>query len=193
MKSISIIIPTLFQANEEWEVYLDIVLKNIAAQEEIIKEYFKEYSIEIIPWKLVNEAWNEWVEKSSDSDIVMIINDDIVIEEDVWRVISKLEEWEVWCPYFSRKNDFNHVYDYNWDNIAWFCFALHTNDWKPIPDDLKIWYWDNYIYEYMWHKIYWGWNIHHWESKTLLSKEHRERINELIEQDKINWKKYARG
>jgi hypothetical protein len=155
-------------------------------QSDDIFTYFDDFEFITIRNELVNPWWNKWVEKST-WDIILIINDDIIIQEDVWRRLSELNKWYVYCPFFTRKNIFNKIHDNNWDNIVWFCFWIHKKDWQPIPDDLLLWYWDNYIYEYMWRKIQWGWYIHHFESSTLLSPEHKEKCDKIIAQDKHNW------
>lgn len=186
MKTLSIIIPTLNTPNGSGWTYIADILENIKKHNDIILSNFEKYEVVTIENKLVNEAWNEWVSKST-WDIVMIINDDIVIEEDVWHYLEQLKEWQVYCPYFTRKDIYTKVHDYNWENIVWFCFALHRKEWRDIPKEIELWFWDNYIYEYMKHNIFWWWNIHHFESKSILSPEHKERCAKIIEQDKINW------
>jgi len=181
-KTLSVIIPTL----KQWDYYQEL-MNQLTDQGREIKKYFAWYSVITVQWMLVNEAWNYWISKAK-WDIILILNDDITISDDIWFYISQLKKWEVWCPYFSRQNNFNIVHSTNWDNIVWFCFWMYRKDWKHIPNDLKLWYWDNFIYEYMNHNIVWGWNIHHFESKTLLSNEHKEMCEQIIQQDKENWK-----
>lgn len=187
---LSIIIPTLKQRNSDWEIYLEKVLDNILEKNQEIFNNFDDFEIITIENKLVNEAWNYWVEQAK-WDIILIINDDIIIQENVFSELSKIKPWQVYCPYFSRKDNFNKIYSDNGNNIVWFCYWMYKSDWKPIPDDLKIWYWDNYIYEYMNKNIHFGWYIHHFESRTLLDADKKKWVSELIEQDKLNWKNYA--
>ena len=183
---LTIVIPTLRQ----WDYY-DNVIKNITELSKDIIREFSCYEIITIENKLVNEAWNEWVEKAQ-YEYILIINDDIIIEKDIFIYIKRIcDKRKVCCPYYSRWNNLNKVYDYSWPtwrNIVWFCFAF-KKEFSPFPIDnrLKIWYWDNWIYEKFKGNIGWGWNIHHWESKTVLSPEHRERINTFIEEDKKQW------
>ena len=186
MKTLSIIIPTLNTKKEDWWTYIVDLFRKIVKSEHIILKYFKDYEIIIIKDKLVNEAWNEWVDKSK-WEIIMILNDDIIIEDDVWFYMQQLQELQVYCPYYTRKEDYTKVYSSNWENIVWFCFAIHKKEWKDIPKELELRYWDNYIYEYMNHNILWGWNIHHFESKSLFSDEHKDRCSKIIEKDKLNW------
>jgi len=177
MKSISVIIPTIHQKNNKWEEYIILLL-----------EQLKNLSIEIIiiENKLVNQAWNEWVEKAT-WDIIFVLNDDIILKEQVFETLATLKEWQVYCPYSSRMDDLDTIYYDNWDNIVWFCFWMHKKDWKPIPKELVLWFWDNYIYEYMKHNILWWGYIHHWESKSLNEPKQKANFDRIIEQDKINW------
>ena len=137
---------------------------------------------------LVNTAWNTLV-KECEWEIMLILNDDIELQEEVFETLAKLEKWQVYCPYFSRWDNFNKIYSNNWNNIVWFCFGMYKSDWKDIPSELKIYFWDNYIYEYMNKNILWGWYIHHWESKSIFAPERKEQIESLIKQDYIEWDK----
>lgn len=176
---LSIIIPTLYQ-----DMYYSQLMFNLREL-----KYLNKKNIEIITIedKLVNEAWNEWVEKAQ-WDYVLIINDDIVIEE--WTIetmMAMLKHHKVACPYFSTKEDEETIYTNNGDNIVGFCFMIKREDLDkcfPIPEDLKIWYGDNWIYNRLDKDIWWWGKIHHRESKTLLSDEHRARVDKLIERDK---------
>lgn len=187
MKTLSILIPTINQTNDIWEKYIDILLKQISNIDNEIRGYFN-YNIVVVENMLVNEAWNKMVSKCT-SEIVLILNDDIVLWEEVFYTLSKIERWKVYCPYFSRKNDFNKIYSDNWNNIIGFCFWMYRDDWRKIPKEIKLWYWDNYIYEYMNHNILYWWYIHHWESKSLSDEKQKAKCAEIISQDKINWVK----
>lgn len=190
---LSIIIPTLRQKNENWEEYHKLIVENIITLKEEIEKTFNSWEIITIEWKLVNEAWNEWVERAK-WEYVMIINDDIIIYPwtfEKFKIFA--DKWQIWCPYFTRANDFDKVYTSNNDNIVGFCFWFKKEFSKfPIPENLKIWYWDNYLYHKHNKNIGWWGKIHHWESRTVLWEEHRTRINELIEQDKIERPKVLR-
>lgn len=111
MKTLSILIPTIHQKNENSEEYIDLLMKQLKEKKEEIDEFF-DCSIYLVENKLVNEAWNELVEKSK-SDIVLILNDDIILQEDVFATLAKLERGQVYCPYFTRKDDFNSIHSHN--------------------------------------------------------------------------------
>lgn len=176
---LSIIIPTLYQ----WE-YLAKIIENIKN----LKLEF-EHEIIIICNKLVNEAWSDWVVQSK-GDYIFIINDDIEIYPwTIEKLIEQSNKTKIACPYFSRRLDKDIIEGSNWDNLAWWAF-MFRKDYKnifPIPKELKIWYWDNYIYQMLDKDVWYAGRIHHWESKTVLSDEHRARINLLIQEDTENW------
>lgn len=98
-----------------------------------------------------------------------------------------MKDGYVWCPNFSRQVDLSTVYDNNGENIVGFCFGMFKKDWKPIPDGLLLWWGDNYVYEYMRHRIRVSGRIHHFESRTLLSPEMKEYCQKVIEEDRKFW------
>lgn len=179
---LSIIIPTLKQG-----FYYENVLKDISALSKEIEESFGNWEIITVENMLVNPAWNRGVEEAK-YDKIMIINDDIVFYPKTFEWFAKTAEkmW-VWCPKFSRKIDLNTVYDNNANNIVGFCFGMMKSDWKPIPDGLNLWWGDNYIYEYMKHRIRVAGRIHHFESKTLTSPEKKVICERIIDQDRKVW------
>lgn len=173
---LSIVIPTLHQ----WDFY-EKVVKNIA------DVYKWEYELITIENKLVNEAWNEWVEQAK-GDYILIINDDIVIPK--WTIEAMIEELatcKVACPTFTCR-DKTEIHYSNADNIVWFCFMIKKEDISkcfPIPKELQLWYGDNWIYEKLDRNI--GMvepPIHHWESKTLMSDEMFEKCKIIAKEDK---------
>lgn len=176
---LSIIIPTLYQDN----YYIEI-LKNL--NELWYWEWDEWIEIITIANKLVNEAWNEWVSKSS-WEYILIINDDIIIKE--WcieQMMRLLEYHTISCPYYSRKDDLATMFTWNWENICWFCFMFKRKSVHklfPIPAELKLWYWDNWLYHRANKDIWRWWLIHHWESKTLYDKSRRERIQKILDWD----------
>lgn len=176
---LSIIIPTLHQ----WDYY-EKVVKNIS------NVYKWEYELITIENKLVNEAWNYWVEQAK-WDYILIINDDIVIPK--WTIEAMIEELNscsVSFPIFT-KLDSPTIYYNNWDNIVWFCFMIKKQDIPrcfPIPSELKLWYGDNWIYEKLNKDI--GIvepPIHHRESKTLMDDARFEECKIIAKEDKRGW------
>lgn len=185
---LSIIIPTLYQ-----DGYYSQLMFNLRDL-----WYLNNKDVEIITIenKLVNEARNEWVEIAT-GEYILVINDDIVIEKWTIETMMKLlEHAPISCPYFTRWDDVeSKLHLHNGANICWFCFMFKQIDkwWLfPIPPELKIWFWDNWLYNKAKRNVArWG-KIHHRESKTLLSKEHKERVDRLIERDKYaRWEYFS--
>lgn len=187
---LSVLIPTINQVNENWRKYIDIVKEQLFDLAPIYDELFEDTEILTIENELVNPAWNKLV-KQAKGDIVLIINDDIEIWAWVFETLAKLKKWQVYCPYFTRADDRQTIHKHNGINIVWFCFWMFKEDWQDIPSELRLYYWDNFIFNYInkdKYNVLWGWLIHHHESKSINSPENRTNIREIIRQDKINWK-----
>lgn len=182
---LSIIIPTLYQ-----DMYYSDLMFNLRDL-----WYIKRKDVEIITIEdtLVNEAWNIGVKKAT-GNYILILNDDIIIRE--WCIESMiwmLNYHKIACPYYSRGDDEEKIYASNGKNIVWFCFMMKKetiDECFPIPDDLKLWYGDNWIYNKLqWDIWRWG-HIHHWESKSLTAPERKEQIDKIIEWDKYAWNSF---
>ena len=179
---VSIWIPTLYQDN-----YYEDVIRNIF---DVCTVPFEIITIENT---LVNEAWNEIVSKAK-WEYILIINDDIIIEKwTIEKMIQLLQYHMITCPYFTRADNNQKIYSSTGRKIIGFCYMFKASDKDklfPIPSDLKLWYWDDWLY---WRCNFdmWLWGrIHHWESKTILGKEHKERCDKIIERDKYAWESF---
>jgi len=180
---LSIIIPTLHQDH-----YYEDVIQNLTD----LWYWPENPEVEIITIenKLVNEAWNWWVSLST-WKYILIINDDIIISKwTIERLMSLADYHKVACPYFTRADNNQKIYSSTGKKIIWFCFLIKREnlEWLfPIPEDLKLWYWDNWIYWKANCDMGIWWQIHHWESKTLLSKEHKKKCDDIIARDTYAW------
>lgn len=202
---LSIIIPVL---NEYWytdQILREIKDKTIWEYEVILLVSWYDYTtpdlservdkfIRLDKDKWVNWAWNEWV-KLSEWEYIAILNNDILLDH-WWD--EKLIKWLDWyklsspmytCWDIERKWTKFKNNRYNTENICWHCYVMRKDDWIDIPDWIKIWFWDNWIYKY----IEWKQNciediiIHHFESKTIKSGDFIDIINERLFIDKKNW------
>lgn len=211
---LSIIIPVLNNLNYTKQILKEIDDNTKSKYELIIidslsddwtQEYFDNHSIEdwisdittlryIRCWdnKRVNGAWNYWVELAQWEHIA-ILNNDLLLSE--WRdekLIKWLDEYKLTYPSYTcwDKTDWKIMYENRfWENICWRCFVMKKSDWKPIPEDIKIWFWDNYIDIYLNHN-HWcvkDCKIHHFESKTITNEDFIAEVNERILEDKQNW------
>lgn len=183
---ISIVIPTLHQDH-----YYEDIIQNLTD----LWYWTDNPDVEIITIenKLVNEAWNLWVAKSK-WEYVLIINDDIVIKPKTIDILMALaDHHKVACPYFTRADNNQKVYSSTWKKVIWFCFMIKRENLQwlfPIPEDLKLRYWDDWLFWKSWADIWLWWRIHHRESKTLLNKEHKERCDRIIQRDKYAWESF---
>mgnify|MGYP000900027392 CR=1 FL=1 len=107
----------------------------------------------------VNPAWNKGV-RMSKTDRIVISNDDILFDVDEY--FSYIEKLDTQLGlenlgYIGMHSD-NYIIPESENPIAemyenvtnkggWGClFVFHKNNWKPIPERLKIWFGDNYIH-----------------------------------------------
>jgi glycosyltransferase involved in cell wall biosynthesis len=160
----SVVIPTLWRSKRTVNLIND--LNNCESVGEIIiidnsREYDKH--LEKLPKVkvfqphfniYVNPAWNYGVQYST-NNCVAFINDDITFDT---RIFEKFDENELKSKGFigmSSENYTNEVYNPQlepWKGEVvlhgWGCIIMfHKVHWKPIPEELKIWYGDNFMRE----------------------------------------------
>lgn len=141
----------------------------------------------------VNPAWNEWVKLATEK-YIMIINNDLLLEQ--WfekPLIEALHDnimisspiYTIW----DKQNDVRYQHNrFNPNNLCWHCYCMRKEHRPKIPESIKIWFGDNYIFETMKQR---GMiqvacpnsRIHHFESKTVKRPE----VQAIIEQDKAEW------
>lgn len=170
----TVIIPTIWKF-DKFSIQLDDYLKNDLIDEIILIdnsfEYYNHY--ESIPDKInliqqtnniyVNPAWNLGVEISKTENII-IANDDILFDsleyihylnyflnymidkkEGIGFVGSHSENYQLQ----NNNNPKIEKYDNRNNKGGWGClFAFRRSSWIPIPNELKIWYGDNWIHMY---------------------------------------------
>ena len=127
-------------------------------------------------------------------EYVLIINDDIIISKwTIEKLISLADYHKVACPYFTRADNNQKVYYSTGKKVIGFCFLIKRENLDklfPIPYDLKLRYWDDWLFWKSEADIGLWWKIHHWESKTIYNKEHKERCDRIIEWDKYAWESF---
>jgi len=168
MDKFSVIIPTMWKSE-----YVEELLKRFSESDyvgEIIlidnaPELKKEINLEKVIHiresenTFCNPAWNKGVTLSKYDNISMP-SDDIMLD---------VNEYYSYFEQLLQINDFknlgfigSHSENYEldksenphfeeYDNITnkggWACiFSFHKSNWKPIPNELKIWYGDNWIH-----------------------------------------------
>lgn len=107
----------------------------------------------------VNPAWNKGVAMSS-YDNITIANDDVIFDVDEYysyfEQLLEINDFKDLGFTGSHSENYELESSYNpcfeeYDNTknkgGWGClFSFHKQNWKPIPNDLKIWYGDNWIH-----------------------------------------------
>lgn len=172
---LSIIIPIL----TENKYFKDLI-------ESLPSKIKSNYELIVLDWpESVNEKWNKWVKKAK-WDYIFVLNDDIVLTE--WidlELIKVLETNKVACPFSTvGRYKFNlPLRKANKDNIVGWCFMMERKNWVPIDERLKIWYWDNWIYETQLKDIWYAWLVHHYESQTLKTLD----VKKILNRDKLYW------
>lgn len=155
----------------------------------------------------VNPAWNKGMENASE-DLICICNDDIKIDKLIIEFASFYESRE------SHNLDLIGLGNLNYDGLAICPFEmdrskplgsqnggrrfghamfLRKKNYKPIPNDIKIWFGDDYIVRNA-KKVYrLNSNKLNLQIRSTIDSLNAEGINvdDIIKEDKINWyKKY---
>ena len=147
-------------------------------------------------WLGVNKSWNKWISKAR-GDYILVINNDIILKP--WfdtTMVECLEDSYIVWPYSTRLDK-----PFEWEifikqqNIIGWCWMTTKERRKEIWDideSLIIWYGDDWIFQRVVKDLKqspWIANtlIHHYESKTLMNDEFKQKVWKKIEEDKIRW------
>jgi len=173
MEKFSVIIPTIWKSEYTMELLerlgehpavVEIILIDNAPKGDVIMD--KVIHIKETENTYVNNAWNKGVELAKCNHIT-IANDDILF--DVFRYYRNMFQFAGSHPFDYTKTALeelgfigSHSDNYkieveenvvcetynNQNNVGgWGClFSFHKRNWKPIPNQLKIWYGDNWIH-----------------------------------------------
>lgn len=164
MDKFSVIIPTIWKSEYTFELlerysksnYVgEIILIDNAPTKDIVMDkliHIKEDSN-----TYVNPAWNKGVKLSNYQNIT-ISNDDILFDVDEYynRLEKSTDILDLGYVGSHSENytleeskDINiELYDYKTNNGGWGClFSFNKKLWKEIPEQLKIWYGDNWIHK----------------------------------------------
>lgn len=116
--------------------------------EDFIKEwcYSQRYVLVRFPENTyVTHAWNAGASVAT-WDLLIIANNDL--DEASPEIVEHLK-WDSWfdCTLISPlvKNG-NEFYHHEWNINGW-CFAVLKDNWKPIPETMRIWYNDNWLHD----------------------------------------------
>ena len=162
MEKFSVIIPTIWKSEftipllqrlSKSEAVGEIILIDNAPNWDITMD--KLIHIKESENTYVNPAWNKGVELAKWNNIT-IANDDILFDVDEYfhymEQISLKEFGFIGSHSDNYKDgEFDTIHLEKYDNQTnvggWGClFSFDKRNWKPIPNELKIWYGDNFIH-----------------------------------------------
>jgi len=168
MDKFSVIIPTIWKSEYTMQLlerYLNcdkvgevILINNNKAETPQISIHDKLKVITPNENIYVNPAWNMGVQLSS-YDNITISNDDILFNVDEYFYYLEQKHDLLQLGYIGSHNDnysltqskeivIIELYDNKTNTGGWGClFSFNKKLWKPIPEQLKIWYGDNCIHE----------------------------------------------
>jgi len=164
MEKYSIIIPTLWKSNrtdkllkdlEECEYVDEIIVIDNSSIYETDRTIGKIRMISKGENIYVNPAWNLGI-KIAKNECIALCNDDINFNPNIFGLITKnilLEYGIIGQSEFNYKgNNTNEPIIEKWmgsvRDWGWGCLIiLRKKDWISIPDDIKIWYGDDYIFK----------------------------------------------
>lgn len=165
----SVIIPTMWKKPQITLALLETLIRDSLVAEIIIIDNscthapaYKHEKVKIITQSeniYVNPSWNLGVSLAK-FDKIAILNDDIIIPYNLLYVmnevplqdygligidgksvqyqIDNLNSWQQEENRLKISNTMNYGFG--------ICIFLHRNNYYPIPDNIKIWYGDNYLY-----------------------------------------------
>lgn len=158
----SVIIPTLWKSDKIYNLLNN--LNNVESVGEIIlidnnKQFHNNFKESLSKLLLiqpkenlyVNPSWNLGI-KVSNNDLICVCNDDIDFNTNIFQYILENKETLgiVGQCEENYKNDFSDPYELEETNTrfwGWGClFFINKKDWIEIPDQLKIWCGDDFIF-----------------------------------------------
>jgi hypothetical protein len=165
MDKYSIIIPTLWKSNRIHKLLRDLIECEFV--EEIILidnagKYFEYYEalgkVKLVQAGeniYVNPAWNLGI-KIAKNNCVALLNDDINFDPNIFGLINSetlsnygiigMGEGNYKTPIDEERGPYIDMWKPGVNDWGWGCFImLNKKDWIDIPDNIKIWYGDNFI------------------------------------------------
>ena len=165
MNKYSVVIPTLWKSNRIGKLLFDLIKCEFVDEIILIDNggKFFEYFEALNKVKLVqtgeniyvNPAWNLGVKLAKNNSIALV-NDDINFNPNIFGVITNdiLLEYGIigQSEYNYKGNNTDEPILEKWNgkirDWGWGCLIMFDKqNWMDIPDDIKIWYGDDYIFK----------------------------------------------
>ena len=142
----------------------------------------------------VSESWNVGV-ITSNSNIICLLNDDVIVEEETFRLSVELLNSSTGIIGIKQNcfNNLTHTNEYEivaHRPIAFgCCMIMHKENYIEIPPVLKIWYNDDFLFDNVkgTHYCLTGAKIAGSVSATLNNNTHKSEFDEIINQDRIEY------
>lgn len=161
----SVVIPTLWKSNRIGKLLFDLIKCEFVDEIILIDnggkffEYFEALDkvklVQVEENIYVNPAWNLGIKLAS-NDCIALLNDDINFNPNIFELINSniLQTTGIIGMgegnYKDNIDEETSPYLEKWqpgvNDWGWGCFImLHKTNWIDIPDNIKIWYGDNFI------------------------------------------------
>lgn len=148
----------------------------------------------------VNPAWNKGAQRAM-HDKLLIMNDDVALD---YHIISQVYEHitpdigmigagqSCWHPYYKTGLDVEIRPIVNRSVCYGSFFFIHKQSYTMIPDDIKIWYGDDWLFNKSGKP---NMEIANWEIRGESSQTVNSSLdfNAVMEQDRINYEKHLQG
>lgn len=165
MKKYSVVIPTLWKSNRIGKLLFDLIKCEFVDEIILIDnggKFFEHFEaldkvklVQVEENIYVNPAWNLGVKLASNESIALV-NDDINFNPNIFGVITN----DILLQYgIIGQSEFNYkgnnsdepileVWNGKVRDWGWGCLIMFDKtNWIDIPDDIKIWYGDDYIFK----------------------------------------------
>jgi hypothetical protein len=165
MNKYSIVIPTLWKSNRIGKLLFDLIKCEFVDEIILIDngnkffEYFEALDkvklVQVEENIYVNPAWNLGI-KIAENNLIALLNDDINFNPNIFGAIDEnllnqfgiigMGEGNYKEPIDEETGPYLDVWQPGVNDWGWGCFImLNRKNWIDIPDNIKIWYGDNFI------------------------------------------------
>lgn len=140
----------------------------------------------------ITEAWNHGA-LEADTEFICLLNDDIVLESHAYEFV--INNWPsdagiIGLGYNSLHvlGGAYHLHAINQRPHGWGqCMFIKRSAYQPIPEDLKLWFNDDWLFKYTTGQHYQMVGPYTGQMSATTSDP---AFNSIKDQDTINWKKY---
>jgi len=165
MDKYTVVIPTLWKSNRIGKLLFDLIKCEFVDEIILIdnnNKFFETFEaldkvklIQVEENIYVNPAWNLGIELAK-NECIALCNDDINFDPNIFGVIDEnvlthsgiigMGEGNYKEPIDEERGPYIDMWKPGINDWGWGCLILlKKSDWKHIPNEIKIWYGDNFI------------------------------------------------